>query len=259
MNKHLKKIKHAAWRVKQFENWHRLFFPFNRINGRVVLRFRDGTKFLVRDVLKKGTTTDFSTLKEVWSGTTKTYPNLSDHDVIFDIGAHIGASTIWLAKNSKARIYAFEPDPENYKILCKNISLNDLSGRVIPVQIALWKEDTEIALSVHPQNKGGHSIAKTHAGTTSVRVTARTIGTFMKLNKIDHISFLKCDVEGAEFELFQNTPREVFDKIGGGLIELHGRDHTKYAEIKQFLRDMGYRAEFTGTHFQRPELLFSRQ
>jgi FkbM family methyltransferase len=253
-----KKIQHAAWRIKHFKNWHILFPPLNRQKRTRTLLFRDGTRFRVRDVISQGSTNDFSILREVWSGTSKTYPNLSDKDVIFDIGAHIGASTIYIAKNTKAKIYAFEPDRENFNLLSLNIRLNNLNNRVFAFPIALWKEDTDIALSVHPQNKGGHSIAKHHEGSKVVSVQAKTFESFMRGQGIERISFLKCDIEGAEFELFQHTPRSVFDRIDGGLIELHGRDHARYAEIREFLRSMGYRAEFTGTHLQRPELIFHR-
>lgn len=42
-------------------------------------------------------------------------------DVIFDIGANIGITSIWLAKKyPAARIYSFEPVAENFEILEKN-------------------------------------------------------------------------------------------------------------------------------------------
>lgn len=59
-------------------------------------------------------------------------------DVAYDIGAAIGAHTIFLAKKvgENGKVVSFEPNVETYKSLLSNIKLNKLSN-VIPLQIAL--------------------------------------------------------------------------------------------------------------------------
>ena len=63
---------------------------------------------------------------------------INKNGIVLDIGANVGLLTLPFAKKHvpKGRVYAFEPDIENYKQLEKNIDLNSLSN-VIPQFIAL--------------------------------------------------------------------------------------------------------------------------
>src|SRR5690349_18823938 len=51
-------------------------------------------------------------------------------DVFVDVGANVGMYSIWAAKTRKTRVFAFEPEAQNYSLLNRNIVLNDLSDRV---------------------------------------------------------------------------------------------------------------------------------
>jgi FkbM family methyltransferase len=48
---------------------------------------------------------------------------------ILDCGSHIGLSVAWFKRRSlKARIIAFEPDPQNYRLLQTNVAMNGFEG-----------------------------------------------------------------------------------------------------------------------------------
>ena len=51
-------------------------------------------------------------------------------DILVDCGANVGMYTVWAAVTRKARVYAFEPEAQNYALLNRNIQLNGLAGRV---------------------------------------------------------------------------------------------------------------------------------
>jgi FkbM family methyltransferase len=51
-------------------------------------------------------------------------------DVLVDVGANVGMYTIWAAKTRGVRVYAFEPESQNYALLNRNIALNDLGALV---------------------------------------------------------------------------------------------------------------------------------
>lgn len=63
-------------------------------------------------------------------------------DVVFDVGANMGLHTVFMAKKvgSKGTVVAVEPDPEAFKILTENISINRLEN-VMAFQIALGQSD----------------------------------------------------------------------------------------------------------------------
>ncbi|MBM3529420.1 MAG: FkbM family methyltransferase [Alphaproteobacteria bacterium] len=50
-------------------------------------------------------------------------------DILVDVGANVGMYTIWAAATKKARVFAFEPEAQNYALLNRNIIANNLQGR----------------------------------------------------------------------------------------------------------------------------------
>jgi FkbM family methyltransferase len=51
--------------------------------------------------------------------------------VLVDIGANVGMYTIWAAKTRKTRVFAFEPESQNYALLNRNIVRNEVGDLVI--------------------------------------------------------------------------------------------------------------------------------
>lgn len=50
-------------------------------------------------------------------------------DVLFDVGANVGMYTVWAAKTRGARVYAFEPESQNFSVLNVNLLINELGGQ----------------------------------------------------------------------------------------------------------------------------------
>src|SRR5262245_6260043 len=51
-------------------------------------------------------------------------------DVLVDIGANVGMYTIWSAKTRGVRVFAFEPEAQNYALLNRNIAMNQVGNLV---------------------------------------------------------------------------------------------------------------------------------
>jgi FkbM family methyltransferase len=60
-------------------------------------------------------------------------------DVVYDVGAGIGAYALVTAVHRGALVVAFEPDASSYKRLCDNLLLNDCRRRILPIPIALGR------------------------------------------------------------------------------------------------------------------------
>src|SRR5262245_37259247 len=77
------------------------------------------------------------------------------HDVVIDIGAHVGLVSLYLAKRwPSLRIHAFEPHPTNYRNAVDNLRLNDVSN------VHLWHravtaDRRSIVLRALSRNTGG--------------------------------------------------------------------------------------------------------
>ena len=58
-------------------------------------------------------------------------------DVLVDVGANVGMYSIWAAATRKVRVFAFEPESQNYALLNRNILLNQLQKHIKAYCIAL--------------------------------------------------------------------------------------------------------------------------
>src|SRR3954470_6160498 len=56
---------------------------------------------------------------------------------LIDVGANIGLVTIAALERSRARCIAFEPDPDNYARLSRNVARHALAARVEAHRVAL--------------------------------------------------------------------------------------------------------------------------
>jgi FkbM family methyltransferase len=106
------------------------------VNGRTVLDF---SKPGLHRYRKSGAAFYFPSIPEddVMNAYTHGYTP-QPGDVVWDAGAHAGATAYFLAQmvGPTGKVYAFEPDQTNYSYLIRNIELHNLRN-VIPVKQAL--------------------------------------------------------------------------------------------------------------------------
>ena len=58
-------------------------------------------------------------------------------NIVIDLGAHIGVFSVYAALYGAEKVYAYEPLKENYDLLVKNIAVNNLQDKIIPIQKAV--------------------------------------------------------------------------------------------------------------------------
>lgn len=124
---------------------------------------------------------------------------------VVDAGAHIGTYTLRAAIRG-ARVVAFEPNPETYRILIANISLNRL-GTVSAHNIALGSARGSARLRLPPVYLGRASISREIEGGSAVEVLVSPLDDELSATEKTRIDWLKVDVEGYEVELLRGAPR----------------------------------------------------
>jgi FkbM family methyltransferase len=136
--------------------------------------------------------------------------------VVVDVGANVGLHTVPLADRlgRGGRVIAFEPDPDNYRILLSNIEANGLTN-VTPYKLALSAVAGTALLFQSQENRGGLSLSRNnvdegHASGESVSIEAKT-GDSILLDLKTSISLIKMDVEGAEPLVFEGM-KETLDR-----------------------------------------------
>ncbi len=123
-----------------------------------------------------------------------------ENDTVIDIGAHIGWYSILIDKLSpeNVKIFSFEPDPLNFKLLKENLVLNSAS-KVTPINKAVGESNKKAKLFLYPdKNRGRHSLLPLHKYDT-VEVDVIKLDDWVKRKNIKHIKLIKIDVEGYEY------------------------------------------------------------
>jgi FkbM family methyltransferase len=128
--------------------------------------------------------------------------HISNGDTILDIGANIGYFTLLFSKlvGETGIVHAFEPDPNNFSILKKNIEINNIKNVVLN-QKAISDVSKKISFYLCDYNHAQHRIYPSSRCTEEIQVDAITIDEYFDSDSISgKINFIKMDVEGSEFE-----------------------------------------------------------
>ena len=143
---------------------------------------------------------------------------------VLDIGANIGTHTIGIAPHVK-RVMAFEPDPDNFDLLVKNLATT-MCSNVTPVPAAA----SDVLGKVGTQFDYGKTSL-----TTSGEIPATPIDMIEGLPRID---FVKIDVEGMELKVLNGMRQTIASYKPQMLIEM--QDENVYAKTYDFLNGFGY-------------------
>jgi FkbM family methyltransferase len=76
-------------------------------------------------------------------------------DCLWDVGANVGLYSLYAAKFKRCKVYAFEPESQNFALLVENIALNQIGDLCLPVCLAISESAGLGTLRVRYVTKGG--------------------------------------------------------------------------------------------------------
>jgi FkbM family methyltransferase len=84
------------------------------------------------------------------------------NDILIDVGANVGMYSIWAAATKKTKVFAFEPESQNYSLLNRNILANQLHDLVKAYCIGLSDHEGLADLHMGDLRVGGscHSVGE---------------------------------------------------------------------------------------------------
>jgi FkbM family methyltransferase len=126
--------------------------------------------------------------------------SLKPGDVLWDIGANVGAYSILAAKLCPgASVFSFEPFIPNFAHLWENIVLNEVSTQVTPVCAGLSDKTAPTALSIKDPRAGsaGHQVGQTIGKLSQGVIAARGDDLRAQLG-LASPTLLKLDIDGLE-------------------------------------------------------------
>src|SRR5262249_16784555 len=90
------------------------------------------------------------------------YMSEANRGTVLDIGANIGMTCIALLKLGYFnRAIAFEPAPNSYRLLSRNVLQNAFSDKIVPFPWALSSAQEEAELEISHDNPGNNRLRRT--------------------------------------------------------------------------------------------------
>lgn len=238
-------------RALRYRNWPEILFDLaaKRTPRRFV--FRDGTRFEV-----PGGFPWWFQLHEIWFDQVY-FPvplTITEHDVIVDIGAHVGIFTLFAASRTRGPIYAIEPDPANCARLSHHLRINHVRNVNI-CNVALADQCGTLALQVSAfsstrnfltlptiqENVAHHAPARLADRKTTIDVETLTLPALIDRFQIERIDFLKMDCEGVEGLVLLSTPPTYLSRIRQMAMEFHNQmSPVPLVDIRRYLEQAGF-------------------
>jgi FkbM family methyltransferase len=174
---------------------------------------------LGRGVRLRSHTTDISVLGEIV--VSRSYEVAAsaapEARTIVDLGANIGLASRWLLQRfPQARIVSVEPERENVAVLRHNLA--PFAERASVIDACVGARARRVSLIRTSGREDGHSMRDVAHGADTDVVTMPDVLSVLGSDRVD---LLKCDIEGAESELFESSAAWI-SGVGVLAVECHG-------------------------------------
>jgi FkbM family methyltransferase len=146
--------------------------------------------------------------EDPFHGLVRQRPDLFRGGHILDAGAQIGytASLFAEALSPGFKVYAFEPEPENFSFLLETIASRRAQGAIIPIHAAVGDRAGSVDLWRNPAHPGDHRVAsetfRQQAGASIGTIEVRLVSLDGFLASTEDpaapVAFVKIDVQGYE-------------------------------------------------------------
>jgi FkbM family methyltransferase len=182
-------------------------------------------------------------------GTVSWIEQMSAGDVMVDVGANVGLYALCAARFRGARVFAFEPESQNYALLNANIHLNNLHDTVLAYCVALSDESLFDALHLSKFEAGGscHAFGESRRPDgVPMRAAFRqgcfatTLDALTASGAIPIPQHLKIDVDGIEHKVIRGAARTLADRrVSSVLVEINGKRDDHWG-IVDFMLEQGF-------------------
>ena len=193
--------------------------------------------------------------------------HVEKNNIVVDIGANIGYYTLLMALN-QAKVFSYEPEPKNFKLLQKNVNLNNFSSNVKLYNKAVSNYNGFSKLFLAKGAPGMHTLSNNRFDSNSIDVNFinRRLGTtpFLEfINKVeqkirkpmviaaamqdmsnvanivvevtklnlDKIDFAKIDVEGHELHVLEGMkilPTKILIEFNPRYLQASGKNYNDF-------------------------------
>jgi FkbM family methyltransferase len=170
-------------------------------------------------------------------------------EVLLDIGANVGMYTIWAARTRGVRVFAFEPESQNFALLYRNIVLNDVHDRVTAYCAALSDEQRFSLLYLSDFRVGGslhtfgasldHNLGPRAAGIAQGCI-ATTVDRLIADDVMPVPQHVKIDVDGLEHRVLAGCRTTLRNPLVKSLLVEINTNIAEHRSLVDELSGLGF-------------------
>lgn len=156
------------------------------------------------------------------------YGKVRPGSTVIDIGANIGAFSLYAAYCGATKVLSFEPNAEAYRQLQRNIAENHLESTITPRQLFVGSgagNTVRFPVAASPYN----AALPDDDPTDSEQVQTTDLPGILADNHLGRVNLLKLDCEGSEYDIVPGTDSSVWRKIQAVRMEFHRGDPSVLA------------------------------
>ncbi|HKM83064.1 MAG TPA: FkbM family methyltransferase [Candidatus Acidoferrum sp.] len=158
----------------------------------------------------------------------------------YDLGANIGYFSLIAARlvGPMGYVVSFEADPEIAARLRENLARNHFSHARVE-QKAVWSETATVSFArVDPNTSPDRGLGHVSAESSDDTITVEGVSLDSYITPQNSPDLLKCDVEGAEVEVFRGADRLLAERRTILLVEMHSPENLR--TLAQRFAELGY-------------------
>jgi FkbM family methyltransferase len=164
-------------------------------------------------------------------------------DFVIDAGANVGALSIYFSKvvGLNGKVYSFEPDSLNINSFTRNLDLNkNICSNIVLSELLLWNSNELV-----PFAESGTVASSAVWLPDNIEIKkkqATTLDSWIEVNKIEKIDFIKMDIEGAEIEALDGCLKTIQKfKPNFAIASYHEVNHEKtFIKVEAFFTKLNY-------------------
>lgn len=174
----------------------------------------------------------------------------NENPIIIDCGSNIGMSILYFKTiYPNSIIHSFEPDFYAFKLLNENFGN---SKNIFLNNNAISNESKELIFYYNEEHRSSLSMSlfKQRESKNSVKVNSLKLSEYLINKNINHIDFLKIDIEGAEFEVIDDLKKsDLFKIVDSMCIEYHHKfpgEKSKLSELLSIIEEFHFEYQVYG-------------
>lgn len=160
--------------------------------------------------------------------------------VFYDLGANIGLFSLLAARLTGAtgKVFSFEPDAEVATRLRRNIARNEFA-HITVVESGVWSSSGQMNFVAADMSSPDYGLGRFDAGEVGTSRPCVALDDFIQ--RAASPDAIKCDVEGAEVEVFHGADRLLQEHRPWIVCEIHTEANGR--AVRSHLSRFGYHFE----------------